>query len=120
MTGAYKANVNVQPRGSGVPGTKVERAPVDIDSPDPRGRRPGRHHQRERTVAAAEVEQVAASRRGGSRLEQQPGPRVQAAGGEDAGVGSQLQVGIGQHDVDDARPMLGGRLLSEVLAAHWC
>ena len=54
-------------------------------------------------------------RAGPAGLEQEPGPRVEAAGGEHPGIGLELQVQVGQHDPDQPGPVRGRRLRGEVV-----
>ena len=94
------------PAGAALPAHSSSARLVHVDRPD--RWRPGSaagQHQRQRPVAAAQVEQVPGRGRRRGGLQQQPGARVEPAGREHPGVGLQLQVHVGQHHVDQAGPV---------------
>ena len=76
-----------KPGPRGIASAERERAAVDVDRPDARPGGAGGQHERERPVAAAEIEQLAGGWRRRGCLKQQPGPRIQPARREHAGVG---------------------------------
>ena len=107
-----------QARRGRVPRAQAERALVDVDGPHRRRGGTLREHAGHRAVAAAQVEQVALGRRRGRLLQEQPGPGVEAAGGEDTRIGLELQVDVRQHDPDQAGAVCRPRARVEVVRAH--
>ena len=113
-SGSTRADVG-QPGAGRVGGAQRQGALVHVDRPDRRAGGADRQGAGDRAVTAADVEQVAGRGRGGRGLEQEPGSRVEAAGGEHPGIGLELQVQVGQHDPDQPGPVRDLRLRGEVV-----
>ncbi len=97
---------------------QLQRPLVDVDRPHRRPGRVQRHRQRERSPAAAEVEQVALGRRRGRLAQQHPGAEVDVAAAEDPGGRHHLDLAAGEPHLERASLVRGARGVAEVVVGH--
>ena len=105
----------------GVSSHEIQCPLVDIDSPDGGVRRLDRERQRDRTPAAAEVEQISAGWRGWRVRQQDGSARIDVIRAEDAAGGRDVDLGAGQSHSNAAKILSAGRRRAEVVVPrHAC
>ena len=117
--GGHAADVG-QPGVGCVPRAQLERPLVDVDRPDPRGRRPAPRVRASGPYPLPRSSRSPSAGGGGAVSSSSLVPGSRRAGENTPESVASVRCMSGSTTCTVPGPVRGGRLLSEVLAAHWC